>query len=108
MKSLTMNQLSFAGVLVILTIAMRYCLSTLLANMEFNMAWLVAAIYAISVFAIGWFLGKREYESLPLYDIGFKFHLITYVVCNVIAELWFLFGFQSQFERVKSVHLTVP
>ena len=103
---MTINQLSFAGILVILTIAMRYGLSTLLENMEFNMAWLVVATYAISVFAAGWFLGKKEYESLPLYDIGFKFHLITYLVCNLIGEFWFLLGFQSQVESIKSVHLT--
>jgi hypothetical protein len=106
MKTMTVNQLSFAGILVVLTIAMRYGLSTLLENREFNMAWVVAATYAISVFAAGWVLGKKDYECLPLYDIGFKFHLITYLVCNVIAELWFLLGFQSSFESVKSVHLT--
>lgn len=106
MKTITINQLTFAGVLIIITIAFRYGLSTLLMNMEFTWAWLIAASYALSVFAAGWVLGKKDYESLPLYDISFKFHLITYLVCNIIAELWFLLGFQSQFESVKSVWLT--
>jgi hypothetical protein len=106
MKTMTINQLTFAGVLIVITIAFRYGLSTILTNMEFTWAWLIAAFYALSVFAAGWVLGKKDYESLPLYDISFKFHLITYLVCNLIAELWFLLGFQSQFESVKSVWLT--
>ncbi len=106
MKPLTINQLTFAGILVILTIACHFGISTLLENREFTWVWLIAAIFAISVFFAGWYFGKNDYESLPLYDIGFKYHLITYIVCNLIAELWFMLGFQSQFEGVKTVHLT--
>ncbi len=106
MKSLTVNQLKFAGILITITLAFRFGLSALLENMQFIWAWLLAAVYSISIFAAGWVFSKKDYESLPLYDIGFKYHLITYLVCNVIAEVWFLLGFQSSFESIKSVHLT--
>ena len=106
MKSFTSNQLKFAGVLVILTITFRFGLSTLLQGMEFTLAWMIAAFYGILVFVAGWYFGKKDYDSLPLYDIGFKFHLVTYIICNLIAELWLLLGFQSQYEPVETVHLT--
>jgi hypothetical protein len=106
MKLLTINQLTFAGILVILTIACHFGISTFLENREFTWVWLIAALFAISVFFAGWYFGKNDYESLPLYDIGFKYHLITYIAFNLITELWFMLGFQSNFESVKSVHLT--
>jgi len=106
MKSITINQLKFAGSLALLTILFRFALSALLSDMQFTWAWVIAAIYSLSVFITGWILGKKDYETLPLYDIGFKFHLITYIECNLIAELWFLLGFQSHFENVKTVHYT--
>ncbi len=106
MKLFTSNQLKFATVLAALLIVFHFGLSTLLKNMEFTWVWLIAAAFAISVFVAGWYFGKKDNDSLPLYDIGFKFHLITYIISNLIAELWFLFGFQSHFEHVKTVHLT--
>jgi len=44
--------------------------------------------------------------NLHLYDIGFRFHLATYIICNIIAEVWFLFNMQSEYEDVRTVHLT--
>jgi hypothetical protein len=55
---------------------------------------------------MGWIFGKRDYQILPLYDIGFRFHLSTYIICNLIAEFWFFLGLQSDYEPTTSVHLT--
>lgn len=107
MKTFTINLLRFAGVLLLLTVTFRFELSTLLNREEFILVWLICALYALLVFTAGWFFGKKGYEDLPLSDIGFWFHLTTYVICNSIAELWFLLGFQSEYENIKAVHLTV-
>ena len=106
MKSITINQLKFAVSLLLLTILFRFALSASLNDMQFTWVWVIAGLYALSVFITAWIIGKMDYETLPLYDIGFKFHLITYLTCNLIAELWFLFGFQSRFENIKTVHYT--
>jgi hypothetical protein len=66
--------------------------------------WILAILYFILNFGIGWFFGKKDYESFPLYDIGFRFHFATYVVFNIIWELWFLFGLQSRVENAKIAH----
>jgi hypothetical protein len=58
------------------------------------------------VFTIGWIFGKKDKMNLPLYDVGFRFHLVTYIFCNLIGELWFLIGLQSEYENVRTVHLT--
>jgi len=106
MKTITKNLLAFSIGLVILTIAFRFSLSTMLQNRLFGSIWIVATIYGILIFIIGWIFGKKDKMNLPLYDIGFRFHLATYIICNIIAEVWYLFGMQSEYENVRTVHLT--
>lgn len=106
MKIITRNQLIFAGLLTILTIAFRYGLSTLPDKELFVQVWYMAALYGIIICIIGWILGKRDYLSLPLYDVGIRFHATTYIICNIIGELWFVVGFQSTHEHIKIIHLS--
>ncbi len=40
-------------------------------------------------------------KATILYDIGFRFHLTTYVVHNAITLLWLGLGFGSQYEDMK-------
>ena len=106
MKCITTNQLRFAIVLIVLTIPFRLGLSRLLDAEMFTGAWVLASVYAVVVFAMGWIFGRKDYESLPIFDIGFRFHLTTYIICNAIAEILFYLNFNSRFENVKVVHLT--
>jgi hypothetical protein len=79
----------------------------MLQNQMFSNVWLVAVAYAVLVFITGWIFGKRDNLSLPLYDIGFRFHLATYIISNLIAEIWHLSGLQSDYESIRTVHLTI-
>jgi L-asparagine transporter-like permease len=106
MKTFTKNLVFFAIGLVITTLAFRFLLSYLLQNKHFDYVWIVAVIYGIVVFSMGWFFGKRDQLLLPLYDIGFRFHLTTYVICNSIAKLWFVLQLQSDYENVRQIHYT--
>ncbi len=104
MKSITSNLLKFAIFFAIGSILFRFGLSWSITNHAGFEIWIFAILYFILNASLGWFFGKKDYESFPLYDIGFRFHLVTYVVFNIIAELWFLFGLQSRVEDVKIVH----
>lgn len=106
MKSITINLLKFASLLFIFTIAFRFGLSKSLENEQYFIVWLIAALYGIAILTIGWIFGKRDKESLPIFDIGFRFHITTYLICIVIGEIWFLFGFQSRCESANAMHLT--
>lgn len=107
MKLGTKNILNYALGLTVLTFLFRWVLSSLLEQEQFGTVWIVALLYSAAIFGIAWFFGKRDKESLPLYDVGFRFHLVSYLICNIIAEGWFFFEMQSKFETVKTVHLTV-
>lgn len=106
MKTVTINQLRFALLLALLTTAFRFGLSSLLDSREFAWVWVAATAYAVAIFCTGWILGKKDNASLPLFDIGLRFHATTYIVFNGISELWFLLGFQSGYESIVAVHLT--
>lgn len=107
MKSITKNLVYFSIALFIITILFRYALSSMLQNQLFSMIWYFVIAYGVIVFIFGWIFGKRDHLTLPLYDIGFRFHFATYIICNLIAEAWYLLDFQSDYEKIKYVHLTV-
>lgn len=105
MKSITSNLVKFAIIFALGSIVFRFGLSWFLSNHKFTEIWILAIFYFILNFSLGSFFGKRDYESLPLNDIGFSFHLTTYLIFNLISELWFLFNLNSKYENVKTFHL---
>jgi len=54
----------------------------------------------------GRYFGWKEYEYLPIYDIGFRFHLATFLAHNVVSLLWFSLGFQSHYETISVIFIT--
>ena len=104
MKTITSNLLKFAFFFAICSILFHFGLSWSITNHATFGMWIVAILYFIFNFSIGWFFGKKDYECFPLSDVGFRFHLVTYVLFNIIWELWFLFGLQSRVEDVKIAH----
>lgn len=106
MKALTKNLMNFGIFFFIGAIVFRYSLSHFLDSHSYGLVWITAVIYFFFNFIIGWFFGKRDYESLPLYDIGFRFHFVTYLLFNVVSLAWFSLGFHSHFENIRIVYLT--
>lgn len=106
MKTVTKNLIAFSVAFFVLTVAFRFSLSSLLQNRLFNHIWIIAAIYGILAFVTGWIFGKSGKKDLPLYNIGFRYHLATFIIFNLIAEVWFLIGLQSEYENVRTAHLT--
>jgi len=106
MKSLTNNLLYFAMLFIFGAIIFRFGLSFFLENGSYNLVWVIAAIYFIFNFMIGWIFGKRDHISLPLFDVGFRFHLVTFILFNGISIAWFLLELNSQKEEIGVVYTT--
>jgi hypothetical protein len=100
MKHLTKNLISFAIFFSIGTFAFRYGLSHFLDNRMYAVVWILSGIYFIYNFGIGWYFGKKDYESIPLFDIGFRFHFTTFLLFNIISEVWYYLGFLSHYENI--------
>jgi len=107
MKYFTKNLIIFSVLLTVITIVFRYALSALLQSQHFSIVWFLTVFYALLIFALGWIFGKRDRLAFAWYDIGFRFHFNTYVICNAIALVWFTMNFQSSYERIGSVYSTI-
>jgi hypothetical protein len=100
MKTITPYLLRFALTITILTIIFRYFLSYGIENHSTLIIIISAVIYFISMFASGWYFGKKDGEHLPIFDVGFRFHLTTYLIHNGISLLWIGLGFGSKYEKL--------
>lgn len=107
MKTITPYLLRFALVATILTIIFRFVLSYGIENQSITIIILSGMTYGISMFISGWIIGKKDGEYLPIFDVGFRFHFTTFLVFSVISELWFILGFNSHYEKIKTIHITI-
>jgi len=106
MKTITPFLLKFALTATVLAIIFRYSLSYGIENESTIIVVLSAILYGVAMFFSGWYFGKKDGEYLPIYDVGFRFHFTTYLIHNIISELWFLFGFNAIYEKAGIVHKT--
>ncbi|WP_037320335.1 hypothetical protein [Salegentibacter sp. Hel_I_6] len=100
MKTITLDLMKFALTVTILTILFRYSLSYGIENLLGIVITLSAVIYGISMFISGWYFGRKDGEYLPIFDVGFRFHLTTYLIHNGISLLWIGLGFGSKYENL--------
>jgi len=103
---LTKYLVIFALLTVIFTIVFRFFLSYGIDIENASIILGSAAFYAISMLFIGWYFGKRDGEYTEVIDTGFKVHFTTYIIHNLISELWFLSGLNSSRESITVVHYT--
>ena len=106
MKTITSNLLLFALFATVIAVVFRYLLSFGIENQLSYLYFSAPVFYGIAMFICGWFFGKRDWLKLPIYDVGLRFHLVTYIVHNAISEFWYLFGFNSSREKIEQIHWT--
>ncbi|MBZ9631910.1 hypothetical protein LB465_14065 [Salegentibacter sp. LM13S] len=102
MKTITLYLMRFALTVTILTILFRYFLSYGIENLSGIIITLSAGIYGILTFVAGWYFGRKDGEYLPIFDVGFRFHLTTFLIHNGISLLWIGFGFGSKSENLNA------
>ena len=103
---ITSNLLKFTLAAVALTIIFRFGLSIAVTNKMIVVAIICSIVYGILMWYSGSYFGRKEYEYLPIYDIGFRFHLSTFLAHNIISVLWFVFSFESKYENIKVIYIT--
>ena len=104
MKTITHGLLKFAIATTILILLFRYLLTYGIENKSGFIVIFSAMFYAITMYLAGTTFGKKDREYLPFYDVGFRFHLVTYTIHNLISELWFVLGFNSKYENSVVIH----
>jgi len=105
-KLITPNLIKFTFVTILLTIIFRFSLSTSITHKMIFAVIITSIVYGIFMWLNGKYFGRKEYEFLPIFDIGFRFHLFTFLAHNLVSVLWFVFGFQSKYENIKIIYIT--
>ena len=99
MKIITKFLILWAVSVSILTIIFRTSMSYVITNELYNLTWPIAIIFAVSLFILGWFLGKRHSINIFTYGSGLHFHITDYICFGIISELWIYFGLSANSEE---------
>lgn len=107
MKTLTPPLIKFGLVAILGTTGFRVALSTFLTEGHFNFIIPLSILFTIAMFMAGRYFGKKDHEYLPIYDVGFRFHLVTFLQFHVVSYTWALFGYPSKLENIGVLHNTL-
>lgn len=106
MKFSTPFLIKFAISSSILTVVFRGILSYGVSKHLNALIITSAILYGIAMFVIGKYFGKKDHTYLPILDIGFRSHLVTYIIYNFISIMWFLLGLNAAQESIVVVYNT--
>lgn len=107
MKILTPPLIKFGLTAILCTVGFRMALSSLLTTAQFNFIIPVAILFALLMFLVGRFFGKKDNAYLPIYDVGFRFHLITFLQYHIVSYIWFWYGTPSTMENIGFLNITL-
>lgn len=96
--AITKTLIQFILIIILLGIVFRISLSSILSDELWNYVYIPPLLYFILMFITGWYFGKKEYEYLPINDIGFRFHLSTYITFFLVSYSMFYLGLMSKHE----------
>lgn len=106
MKLITPSLLKFTATILALTILFRHFLSASIAVHSSGRIIVTAVVYGLCMFLSGFYFGGKESRRLPISDVGFRFHLATYIVVIGVSELWFVLGLNAPGETVTGTNYT--
>lgn len=95
MKVLTFRLGQFVITALALTVLFRYALGGCIENGYWNLIWLCTVTYFCLMFLAGRYFGKKDSAENGIHDIGFRFHLVTYVVCIGMQYLSYYIGWNT-------------
>lgn len=93
MKTMSNNLKYFSGLTLILSVAFFYNLVTKLQALDFSKIWLIALIFGVFLFASGLILGYKDSMRDSRADLGFQYHLMTFIIVNIVGIPWLLVAF---------------
>lgn len=98
--------IKFALAAALLTLLFRLGLSSFLEHKQFVLVIVIAVLYGISMYISGRYFGTKDHKYLPIHDIGFRFHLTTFLVYNLISYSRYILKLQSSLENITQLYNT--
>jgi hypothetical protein len=85
MVQLSKPQMVFSAITILLSIAFFVLLNQLLQERNYSLIVFPAVGYGLAMFFAGLLCGKQDDEAKTRLDIGFRYHLLTFIIVNTVA-----------------------
>ena len=79
MKVLTLRLGQFTLGALCLTVVFRYALNLCIGMNSVIGSLLCSVVYFGLMFFTGWYFGNKDVAENEIHDIGFRYHLVTYI-----------------------------
>lgn len=103
MKSLTIRLGQFAISALVLTVLFRYVLNLCIGANSLIGTVSCSIVYACLMFLLGWYFGKKDAVENDIHDIGFKFHLVTYILSLGVGYGAYFMGWYTESLAVMAI-----
>lgn len=92
MKTMSNNLKYFGGLTLVLSVAFFYYLVASLQAQDFGNIWLIALGFGLLLFASGLLFGYNDSMRGSRADLGFQYHLMTFIIVNLVGIPWLMVG----------------
>ena len=96
MKVLTFRLGQFALCGLFLTVIFRYALHLCIGMGSWLLAALCSVFYFSLMYFSGWYFGRKDEAEYGIHDIGFRWHFVTYLLCNGVALMAYHMGWHTE------------
>ncbi len=103
MKALTIRLGGFAISALVLTVLFRYALNLCIEVHSATGTTLCSIVYACIMYLVGWHFGKKDAVENDFHDIGFRFHLVTYLLCISVGYGTYYLGWHTESLRAMAI-----
>jgi len=103
MKALTIRLGQFAICALVLTVLFRYALNLCIDANSIIGTTTSSIVYGGLMFLIGWYFGKKDANENEIHDIGFRFHLVTYILYIGIGYEVYHLGWNAESLRAMTI-----
>jgi len=99
---MTKNLKYFSGLTLIFSAVFFHNLYSALQTQSFNNIWIFAILYGAILFSTGLFLGYKDSVRKSRADLGFQYHLMTFIIVNGIGIPWMFISIGLKTETLLS------
>lgn len=103
MKALTIRLGQFAICALVLTVLFRYTLNLCIEANNVIGTTTCSIVYGVLMFLVGWYFGTKDAKENEVHDIGFRYHLVTYILFIGIGYGVHYFGWNAESLRAMTI-----
>ena len=103
MKALTIRLEQFAICALVLTVLFRYTLDLCIEANNVIGTTTCSIVYGGLMFLVGWYFGTKDAKENEVHDIGFRYHLVTYILCIGIGYGVHYWGWHAESLRAMTI-----